>query len=227
MKIEEELLFGYQVKEDLLLNFCFKKEKDKFIKTYEIMNGDFELIISIKKGKLVPKMIDKNYGDEYSLFTNEYATGEFVGKLKDEYRNIILEIRNKCYRKSLFLDAQAERVAKYIKDNYGDEPEFPWKKYPYFGIFRNKINKKRYGCIMNVEDNKLAPNTKGRTVINLKADKSIFDALLCEENIFPGWHMNKKAWISVSLSDYFPDEYVFSLVDMSYKTIRNLNSKKK
>lgn len=219
MKIEEELLFGYKAKEDALIKYGFKKEQNSFFYITPIMNGEFEAKITISKNLLRAKIIDKSFNEEYSLFNNEHANGEFIGKLREEYKNILLDIREKCFIRALFADPQAERVAKYVKEMYGDDPEFPWKRYPQFGIFRNRLNRRWYGCIMNVEDNKLAPNTKGRFVINVKADKSIFNALLLEENIFPGRHMNKESWISVSLSDYLPDEYVFSLIDMSYEQV--------
>ena len=35
--------------------------------------------------------------------------------------------------------------------------------------------------------------------------------------------MNKKSWLSISLSDYFSDEYIESLIDMSYSEVDGLD----
>ena len=58
--------------------------------------------------------------------------------------------------------------------------------------YRNKDNNRWYGLIMNVEDNKLGKDVKGRWVINIKPPKHMFNELLKLDNIFLGWHMNKK-----------------------------------
>ena len=79
---------------------------------------------------------------------------------------------------------------------------------------------------MNVEDNKLGESVKGRWVINIKPPKHMFNELLQIENVYPGWHMNKKSWLSISLSDYFLDEYIESLIDMSYEEVNGLSKVK-
>lgn len=224
MRLEKELFTGYLVKTEALVNEGFSLiSENRYVKKYPIFNGDFDAEIMFFKGNISGRMIDNEFGDEYAMFNNEYASGEFIGRLREEYSKILLEIRDHCFRKALFPDAQSERVAKYIEKTYGDKPDFPWDNYPYFGVFRNKVNNRWYGLIMNVDDNKLGQDVSGRSVINIKPPEAMIGELLNIDNIYPGWHMNKKKWISVSLSDYFPDEYVFSLIDMSYSEIDGLS----
>lgn len=227
MRIEEEILQGYLLKEETLIDHGFSFENGIYSKKYPIFNGDFVAEITFNKGKIKARMIDTSFDDEYALFNNENATGEFVGRLREEYQKILLELREHCYRKALFPDYQAERIAKYIEKTYGAKPEFLWEKYPYFGIFRNKKNERWYALIGQVEDNKLGKNEPGRTTLNLKANPDLYNELVNTKHIFPGWHMNKKSWITVSLSDYLPDEYIFSLIDMSYQEIDSLPPAKK
>ena len=72
---------------------------------------------------------------------------------------------------------------------------------------------------MDVKDDVIKEGVSGRSILNIKVDTSTHADLLKIENIFPAWHMNKDKWVSISLSDYFPDEYIFSLVDLSYYVI--------
>lgn len=223
MRIEEEVFYGYQVKEEKLIPFGFEHKDNSYSKSFPILNGEFTVIVSITDGKVTGKVMDESFGDEYALFRNEKAAGEFIGKVKEEFTEILLKIRKACFSKELFPDPQSVRIAKYILDTYGDKPDFPWPKYPYYGVFRNKENNRWYGLIMNIEDNKLGEGVSARSVINIKPTPGLFNELLSIDNIFVGWHMNKKAWLSVSLSDYFPDEYIESLIDMSYNEVDGLS----
>ena len=227
MRIEDEILDGYLLKEESLIDYGFIFENGRYIKKYPIFNGDFYAEISFFKGKIKGRMIDASFDDEYVLFNNENSVGEFVGRLREEYQKILLNLRDHCYRKALFPDYQAERIAKYIEKTYGVKPEFLWEKYPYFGIFRNKKNNCWYALVGKVEDDKLGKGVSARATLNLKADPNLYDELIKVDNIFPGWHMNKKSWITVSLSDYLPDEYIHSLIDMSYQEIDALGIAKK
>lgn len=226
MRIEEEIFLGYQLDKSKILDFGFKLIDGIYIKQYKIFNDEFTAEIKVHEKDVNGRIIDNAFDDEYTLFRNDKVVGEFVGKLREEYKSILLEIRDRCFIKVLFPDPQAVRIAKYIFDKYGDEPDFPWEKYPYFGIFRNKENNRWYGLIMNVEEDKLAKGASKRSVINIKPPADKFNELLKVDNIFPGWHMNKKSWVSVSLSDYFSDEYVEQLIDMSYQEVNGLSEVK-
>ena len=226
MPIEEELFLTYICDEDKLIPYGFNFENDQYIFKTKIPHYDFTAFIFYKDKKISGKIIDDNFDDEYNLFRNEKIVGEFIGGLKESYKNILLDIRDKCFIKVLFPDPQSNRIADFIYEKYGDEVEFPWPKYPYFGVFRNQNNNKWYGLITNVEDDKLGKDISGRSLINLKVNQIDHDELIKLDNIFPAWHMNKKLWISLSLSNYFSDEFVMSIIDKSYIEIEKLNKNK-
>ncbi len=63
--------------------------------------------------------------------------------------------------------------------------------------------------------------------INLKVDPEKSLALQEEyDAITPGWHMNKKHWISVAMDESLPDEFVEELIENSYNIVRNSLPKK-
>ena len=56
--------------------------------------------------------------------------------------------------------------------------------------------------------------------INLKVDPE--ESLKLQEEydaITPGWHMNKKHWISVAMDESLPDEFVEKLIENSYNIV--------
>ena len=219
MKLIDEIFYSYQLKEEALIPYGFSFENGKYLLNKLIHNNEFEMKVVIKDKKISAKLIDTNFGDEFNQIDMD-VTGSFVASLKEECLVIFLDIRDKCFEKVYFNDTQAVRITKYIFDKYGDSPEFLWPEYPTYGVFRNKGNNKWYGIIMDVKENKLAQGVSARHVINVKVDPDRYDELLKVEGIYKGWHMNKKSWISISLSEYLKDEVVESLIDMSYKMIK-------
>ena len=195
--------FGFTLNNDI-----YHYEKD--------LNDEFIIKIDIKGEEINAKVYDKAFNEEYNLIFMDRVVGEFVGKIREEYQKALIEIRDNCFYQTMFNSLQANRLASYVKQEYDIEPDFPWAKYPSFGVIRNKDNNLWFGLFGEVEDDKLAPNVKGHVIINLKPEKHLHDDLLKVKGIYPAWHMNKKNWISVSLNDTLSDEFIQSLIDSSY-----------
>ena len=224
MNIENEIFQGYTLNESFLIPYGFIKEDDIYIKEYQILNT-FTVFIYINKDKVDGKIFDNETSDEYVLFRLDKTNGEFVGQIREAYKEILYELRDNCFSRAAITDQQALRVIDYIYRTYHDEPEYKWiEKYPTYAVFRNKDNKKWYLIIMEVEDNKLGDNISKRYIMNIHPPMEMYHELLKLDNIFPGWHMNKKRWLSVSLSDYLDDDTIFSLIDLSYSEISLQNS---
>lgn len=223
MELEKEFFFSYKLDISKLEPYGFKKSGDHYYASFPLEVENFYVNIDIYKDDITGKIFDKTFGDEYILFRNPSVVGEFVGSIREAYKKVLEDIRKHCYIRVMFNDDQSSRIAKYIIKTYGDQPEFPWKKFPEYAIFRNRNNHRWYAIIMNVKENTLGEGVTARSIINIKIDKDKFNELLEIENIFPGWHMDKKSWISISLSDYFDDSYIESLIDMSYQKVNGKN----
>jgi len=219
MEFENELFISYKLDKQKLLDYGFILSSDTYTISLPLGVDNFHVDISINKDDMTGHIYDETFGDEYRLFRNSNIVGEFVGSIREAYRNVLLDIREHCYIKTMFIDEQANRIAQYIINKYDDKPEFPWKKFPQFAIFRNKDNKLWYAVFMQVKDNTLGDNISARSIVNIKPDEKSYQELVKKENIFPGWHMDKKSWLTISLSDYFDDEYIKSLIDLSYQKI--------
>ena len=190
------------------------------------LNNEFFIKVIIKGDKIDAKVYDQAFKDEYTLLFMDRVVGEFVGKVRELYQAALIDIRDKCFYKTMFNSLQANRLASYVKKEYDVDPDFPWPKAPTFGVIRNKDNNLWFGLFIEVEEDKLAPGVKGHVAINLKSEKHLHNDLLKVEGIYPAWHMNKKNWVSVSLNDTLSDEFIQSLIDSSYNETVGKQAKK-
>ncbi len=223
MKIEEEIFRSYLLDKNKIIKYGFNKVEEHYEKNYSLHNDEFTLTVFIYDKEVNGVIIDNNFKDEYKLFRMDNVSGEFVASIREEFEKILIEIRNNCFVQVYFPDPQAVRIGEYLQNKYQAIMDRPWDVFPLYTIYRLKNNNRWLGLIMDVKANKLAPDVGPRFVLNIKPPKERMESLLKEEYIYPGYHMSKKSWISISLEDYYPDEYIYSLIDESYKEIVGLS----
>ena len=120
-----------------------------------------------------------------------------------------------------------QKVFDYIRKQYKVSPEYPWRKFDSYAVFRHEDNGKWFALAAEIPGDKLGlPGTESVPVINLKVEDLFFrDMLIREEGILPAYHMNKMHWITVLLTGIVPEERVFDLIDRSY--LATASAKKK
>ncbi|MDI9506690.1 MAG: MmcQ/YjbR family DNA-binding protein [Clostridiales bacterium] len=107
-------------------------------------------------------------------------------------------------------------LTRWIREQYGVEPEYPWPETPRHGVFRHPGNRKWFAIIMDIPRDRLEPGSTGRIdVVNLKGDPMLIGALLGLPGIYPAYHMNKTHWISVALDGRVDEEQLKGLLAMS------------
>ena len=116
-----------------------------------------------------------------------------------------------------------------IKKKYRVTPEYPWKRYPGYAVFRHGDNRKWFALVMDVPGDKLGADTaECIPVINLKVDDLFFrDMLIRQDGIIPAYHMNKQQWITVFLNGSVKKEQVFELIDASFMATASAKKKQK
>lgn len=122
-------------------------------------------------------------------------------------------------------------LERYIIENYGEKPDFPWDSSPEFAVFRHNNGKKWFALIMTIDRGRLGLSGEGVIdVVNLKCHPILRASLTGEPGFFPAYHMNKEHWISVALDGSAQDDKIKMLLDMSYEStapkIKNKNNKK-
>lgn len=219
MNIENEIFKRTNVNFNQLEKYGFKKEKDVYTFEKLFLNNEFKAIVNVYNNGLINgKVIDLQTDEEYTNIRTE-MTGEFVNNVRESYRNILIDIRKYCFETNYFISKQANRINKYIKEKYNNEPEFLWKKFPGYGVYRNENNNKWYGIIMNLDLSKLDNGSGEVEIINVKLDEERVQRLLKENGFYKAYHMSKTDWISIILDDTLKDEEIIPLLDESYNLI--------
>ena len=200
-----------------LLIYGFKNENDKYIYKTRIQNNQFEVNVIISNEESYSKLIDLENETEFILVDLETSNGKFVGQLRNDYEQIIEDIIIQCTSKEAFKNSQTKEVINYIEKKYGDKLEFLWEKFDDNAIWRNKQNNKWYGVLLTLSESKLGINSeKIVEVIDLRYQKEKIESIIDNLKIFPGYHMNKKSWITIKLDELVDTSYIFELIDNSY-----------
>ena len=219
MNIEEEVFKRTSVDFKKLEAYGFKKSNNNYVYEKKFLNDDFNAIITINnKGVVKGIVIDLQINEEY-LALRSKMNGEFVNKVRDSYKEILIDIRNKCFETNYFISNQSNRINKYIKEKYNNDPEFLWEKAPGYGVYRNINNKKWYAIIMNIDLSKIDDGSGEVEIINVKLDEEKVKSLINKTGFYKAYHMNKKDWITIILNDTLSDKEVIKLIDESYNII--------
>ena len=206
----------------------FQRTESGYRWQQDFMDGQFRAVLEVgSQGGIRGQVIDLDTGEEYLPIRAKNQTGEFVGSVRQEYLEVLAQVRDAGFVPVDFLYDQSNRIAAMIEAEFGDTPEFPWEKYPGNGTFKSRVNGKWYAVILTVvygkleigaEENPRDPEMIAE-VINLKADPEKIPALTREHGICPAWHMNKKHWISVLLDDTLTDRRVMELIRESCRLV--------
>ena len=218
MNLESDLFKKYKVDFNKLIKYGFIKENDDYVYSKDFFDNNFMAIVKInKKGDIFGKVIDLDTNLEYTNIRIENV-GSFANKVRELYKEILIDIRNNCYLETYFISNDANKICNYIIKKYSNKPEFLWDKYPSFGVFRNQFNNKWYALIANINGKYF--NLKGDIdIINIKISEDELDNLLKINGIYPAYHMNKKSWISILLDGTVDINMIKQLIDNSYNLI--------
>ena len=221
MSIEEEVFKRTKINKQNLVKYGFKNDNGNYYFSKLLDNQKFRADIIIdEKGQVSGKVFDLEMNEEY-LNIKTSMNGAFVGALKEEYKSILKDIKDKCFETIPFLFDQSNRISKLIKSKYNVDPEFLWEKYPNFGVFRNSSSEKWFGIIMSIDEFKLTKkNHREIEIINVKLEPSKVEELLKEKGFYKAYHMNSKSWISISLMDDLNDNEIMNLIDDSYNATK-------
>lgn len=123
-----------------------------------------------------------------------------------------------AFERGIAMASMAEEVIAYIAEAYGAQPEYPWAKSPGNGIFRHRENRKWFAAlILNISKERIG--LEGEEIVdilNLKCDPLLMEGILDGRSRLPGYHMNKKHWISILLDGSVGMGEIASLIDMSH-----------
>ena len=217
MRILENELKNRTIDYEELQKYGFIKENEKLEYNSKIYNNQFEAIVEVEKDQMSARLIDLASEEEYVLVDIPDSTGEFVGNVRQEYENLLNDIIKNCTVVDVFKSKQSKEVIKYIKQKYNDELEFLWEKFEGTAIWRNKKNNKWYGLLCKLSKRKIGIDSDELVeIIDLRYQKEQIEEYIDFEKIYPGYHMNKKSWITIILDNSLDTKNIYDLIDNSY-----------
>ena len=112
-----------------------------------------------------------------------------------------------------------EEIYEYVKKQYGTVPEYLWKESPESAVLRDK-NGKWYAVLMQVEKSRLGLEGDTKVdILDVKCDPDMVGLLTQTYGFLPGYHMNKKYWITMLLDGTVSEAKILDFLDMSYDLI--------
>lgn len=198
--------------------FGFIEQGAEYVYSTDILDGQFVLTVRImRSGTVKTELLDKLTEEPYTLHLVKEAVGEFVGEVRGEYRRVLQKIADLCYEKDVFQGETAHALIAHVREKYGDEPEFLWERFPDCAVWRRKGNNKWYAAILSVERKKLGMPGDGKVhVLDVRADPLEAELIVDGVRIFPGYHMNKKHWISLPMDGTVPIEELIERLEESW-----------
>ena len=209
----------YQLDVEKLQAYGFEKREHGYLCYRMLKVPPFRLQLEITpENKLKTLITDLDVNEAYMLHLNAATQGEFVGKIRQEYSEIVNDILAVCFTRIIFTAVQSLKAIQFIKQQYDIELEYLWAKFPRNAIARRQDNNKWFAALLTVEKSKLGLPGEGIIeVLDLKMRPEDKDRLIDNHYYFPGYHMNKKHWFTLSLDGRVKDDEIFSKIADSYQ----------
>mgnify|MGYP003423658775 CR=1 FL=1 len=93
-----------------LIPYGFVKKTRMYEYNTPILDGDFQMYVMIsEEGRIETKVIDVSLGEEFVLHLVAGTEGSFIGKVKQEYEDVLASIRENCTEKEVFKSQEAKK----------------------------------------------------------------------------------------------------------------------
>ncbi|MDR0373865.1 MAG: MmcQ/YjbR family DNA-binding protein [Nitrososphaerota archaeon] len=214
----DDLLKNRRLNTEKFIPLGFSENENGYSFSTDIIDGKFEMIVSItKEGKLSAEVIDRSSKEHYVLHRVAHVRGSFVGRVREEYEQVLDRIDNACFEPDVFKSEGARQVICYVREKYRDELQFLWERFPENAVFRRQDNAKWYAALLIVQKRKIGLNAEGVVdIVDLRIKSEDIDALIDGKGYFAGFHMNKKHWITICLDGSVSMEEIYRRIDESF-----------
>lgn len=200
------------------LSYGFEQKDDLYCYTQLLEDAGFYMTVSIHKdGAVMAAVVDKELDTPYTLHLSEDAGGSFVGNIRRQYEELLNDISEKCFVPDVFKSDMTKQIISFVREKYGDEPEFLWQKLSDNAVLRRADNKKWYAVLLTVSRRKLGMDSdETAEIIDLRVNPDELKELVDNEKYYGGWHMNKKHWCTIILDGSVSFDEICQRIKDSY-----------
>ena len=202
-----------------LEKFGFKLKDNSYYYDIFLLNNQFKMTVKINlDNSIFTELIDTETNETYVLHLLEERRNGYSEKVYGAYSEVLEKIKKECFEDEIFKTDYTNEIINYIKNKYGDELEFLWKKSPKTAVVRRKNSNKWYAVILTLSKRKLnLDSDKLVEVINLHNSPEEIEKLIDNKKYFPVYHMNKKHWCTICLDGTVELKEIYKLIDISYE----------
>lgn len=199
-----------------LLAAGFTRGEGGFTKTFTLPSSGFLLTVRVASdGTVSTETTDPATGEPYVTHL-EGVAGAFVGAVRADFEAVLSDVAATCFERDDFKSQQARMIATFARGRWGEELEFLWERFPGNAILRRQDTRKWYALLVRMDLKKLGGAKTGMGEIAvLRADPAAMGTLVDNTSRFPGWHMNKKNWLTLVLDGSLPDDEVTGFLEAS------------
>lgn len=200
-----------------LSSFGFVREADGYVYQTAIADGQLKIAVKVlDNGKVKITVYDPDTGDEYVLHLTD-AVGVFVGKVRTDCAEVLRAIADNCFETKVFTSDYAGKIIEHIRQKYQDRPEFLWKKFPSNAVIRRADTRKWYAALLTVKKKSIGLlGDQMIEIIDLRIKPEKIASLIDGCKYFPGYHMNKRHWVTICLDGSVPLEEIYQRIEQSY-----------
>ena len=205
--------------EEQLLSYGFTSDEGTFRYRTSLLEDQFILTVVISPDKKVrTELKDSDTDEEFTLHLSSFAKGTFIGKVREAYEQVISSIDRNCFEKNFYQNDLTRNVIRYVEQKYGNQPEFLWEKFSTNAVWRRTDNAKWYGALLVIPKSKLGYETdEPIEILDLREEANALSSLVDHQKYFPGYHMNKKHWITLPLDGRISYREICERIDRSYE----------
>ena len=197
--------------------FGFLEENGFLCLKKKIADGEFYTIIRLSEKSFTAGVFETLTDEKYVLFDVISANGSFVGQIRSEVKELIEEIRGKCF------DSQdiRQKYFDFLHTDLSAAGDSPWADEGDVTSFVFRCpNSKWFALVMKIKFKNLGFESDEEVwVVNLKADVEKIPEITDKKSIFPAYHMNKKYWITVLLTAVTNFDQLCDLTRRSYELV--------
>ncbi len=215
----QEIFGNRKINLSKLAAFGFERSGEDYVFTKSMPESGFVLTVSIdSQGRISTRMLDPATDEPYTLHLADGAVGSFVGKVRSRYEETLAEIADKCFEPEVFQFRQTKDLIAHVRETYGDELEFLWKKLSDSAVWRRKDTGKWYAVLLTLSRRKLGMDSDEIVeIIDFRMPPEELADLVDNERYFPGYHMNKKHWCTIVLDGSVELGEICRRVEQSYR----------
>ncbi len=205
---------------DKLVEYGFVKDEKCYVYAENIVY-DFLLQIFVSvDGVLTVKVFDPVIDEEYTPIHSADAVGAFVGAVRSAVEDVVGKVVDSCFDVALHSQTGLD-IMDYIQKTYAVDPEHLFDDLPSCAVFRKEKSRRWFAILQTIDYRKTGIERDGKVeILNVKDTPENVQKYVDKISCFPGYHMNKKHWLTIPLDGRLPVEEIVKHLDVSYNVVK-------